>query len=110
MPVWVQVVLLALCLAVGVVISLTVRRKCQRWGYDRRQTNVTVTTTATACLFFLLYAMPDCFPALGVPTDLGLTLIGLDVLVFVIAAVMTIWLDRRKDIATFIDHLTPPES
>ena len=110
MPILVQVVLLVVGLVVCVVSSLIIRRKCQRWGYDRRQTNATVTATATGLLFILLYTWPDLFPALGIPTGLGLALIILDLAAFVVATVRTVWLDRRKEIAAFIEDITPPES
>ncbi|MEK7537535.1 MAG: hypothetical protein AAB619_00995 [Patescibacteria group bacterium] len=110
MPGWVQVVLLVVYLAVCTLGSLLVQRQCRRSGCDRRQTAATVIATATFLLFLLLYLVPDHFPTLGMPIDLGITLVVLDLLAFVAAIIATVWLDRRKDIAAFIEDSTPPES
>lgn len=110
MPGWIQVVLLVICLAVCALGSLLVQRQCQRRGCDRRQAAATVIATATFLLFLLLYLVPDHFPTLGMPIGLGITLVVLDLLAFVAAVIAAIWLDRRKDIAAFIEDITPPES
>ncbi|MEK7637629.1 MAG: hypothetical protein AAB402_04575 [Patescibacteria group bacterium] len=110
MPGWVQVVLLVVCLVICAGCSLLVRRQCRGSGCDQRQTTATVIATATFLLFLLLYLVPDHFPTLGMPIDLGITLVVLDLLAFVAAIIATVWLDRRKDIAAFIEDSTPPES
>lgn len=107
---WVQVMLLAACLVIGAVCSYLVQRQCQRNGCSQQQTMSTVVATVSCLLFLLLYFVPDHFPVLGVPMLIGITLVVLDLLVFIAAVIATIFINRRKELDSFVDTVVPPDS
>lgn len=107
---WAQVVLLVACLVIGAACCLMVRRQCQRCGCGKQQTTATVVTTASFLLFLLLYFVPDHFPVLCLPVALGISLLVLDLLVFITAVVATLCLEQRKELDSFVDTVVPPDA